>query len=155
MLVSTNSVSFLLNSGALSFINMTASVVLEEFGHKEELGSLFISTFSAFTEADTISAMNSSYACDQEPDVVEAYISFTSTFLRCCPKVKNPHFASLGIQNFELLINLEMYYQDVVIAAGPLIEASFQKATIWCTAMHRGAALAAMSYMCCKSPRSF
>lgn len=100
----------------------TAAVALEEFGHKEELGSLFISTFRAFTEADIISAMNSSYACDQEPDVVEAYMNFTSTFLCCCPK-------------------------DVIVAAGSLIETSFKKATIWCTAMHRGAALAAMSYM--------
>lgn len=100
----------------------TAAVALEEFGHKEELGSLFISTFRAFTEADIISAMNSSYACDQEPDVVEAYMNFTSTFLCCCPK-------------------------DVIVAAGSLIEMSFKKATIWCTAMHRGAALAAMSYM--------
>lgn len=100
----------------------TAAVAIEEFGHKEELGSLFLRTFSAFTEADVISAMNSSYACDQEPDVVEAYMSFTSTFLCCCPK-------------------------NVIVAAGSLLETSFKKATIWCTAMHRGAALAAMSYI--------
>lgn len=100
----------------------TAAVALEEFGHKEEFGSLFISTFSAFTTADVIFGMNSSYACDQEPDIAEAYMSFTSTFLCCCPK-------------------------DVIMTAGSLIESSLRKATIWCTAMHRGAALAAMSYM--------
>lgn len=100
----------------------TAAVALEEFGHEEQFGSLFINTFSAFTSADVISSMNSSYACDQEPDLVEAYISFTSTFLCRCPK-------------------------DVVMAAGSLIETSLRKSTIWCTAMHRGAALAAMSYM--------
>lgn len=35
-------------------------------------------------------------------------------------------------------------------SSGPLLEVSFQKAAICCTAMHRGAALAAMSYMSCK-----
>ncbi|MCO5587430.1 hypothetical protein L7F22_041379 [Adiantum nelumboides] len=99
-----------------------AAVALEEFGHKEELGPLFIRTLGAFTEAEVISAMNSSYACDQEPDVVEAYMGFTSAFLRCCPK-------------------------NVIVAAGTLLETSFKKATIWCTAMHRGAALSAMSFM--------
>ena len=138
----------------LSFLNMAASVALEEFGHKEELGSLFINTFSAFTEADTISTMNSSYACDQEPDVVEAYVSFTSTFLRCCPKVIS-FITSCINEKCELVIKLEMFYQDVIIAAGPLIEISFKKSTIWCTAMHRGAALAAMSYMSRKSAGYF
>lgn len=41
-------------------------------------------------------------------------------------------------------------YQDAIIAAGPLLELSFQKAAICSTAMHRGAALAAMSYMSCE-----
>lgn len=102
----------------------TAAVVIEEFGHEEEYGSLFISTFQMFTAADSVSALNSSYVCDQEPDLVEAYTSFTSTFVRCCPK-------------------------EVVAAAESLVEASFQKAAICCAAMHRGAALAAMSYMSC------
>lgn len=34
-------------------------------------------------------------------------------------------------------------------ASGSLLEISFQKAAICCTAMHRGAALAAMSYLSC------
>lgn len=40
--------------------------------------------------------------------------------------------------------------QDVVAASGSLLEISVQKAAICCTAMHRGAALAAMSYMSCE-----
>ncbi|KAH9329052.1 hypothetical protein KI387_001160, partial [Taxus chinensis] len=102
----------------------TASVVIEEFGHEEEYGSLCINTFQRFTAAESISALNSSYVCDQEPDLVEAYTSFTSTFVRFCPK-------------------------EVVAAAEPLVEASVQKAAICCTAMHRGASLSAMSYMSC------
>lgn len=101
-----------------------ASVVIEEFGHREEYGPLCISTFERFASAASVTALNSSYVCDQEPDLVEAYASFTSTFLRCCPKM-------------------------VIVASGSLIELSFQKAAICCTAMHRGAALAAMSFMSC------
>lgn len=102
----------------------TAAVVIEEFGHREEYGPLFISTFERLASAASITALNSSYICDQEPDLVEAYTNFTSTFVRCCPK-------------------------KVVALSGSLLEASFQKAAICCTAMHRGAALAAMSYMSC------
>lgn len=40
--------------------------------------------------------------------------------------------------------------QEVLAASGALLEVSFQKAAICCTAMHRGAALAAMSYLSCK-----
>ena len=40
--------------------------------------------------------------------------------------------------------------QKVVVVSGSLLEASFQKAAICCTAIHRGAALAAMSYMSCR-----
>ncbi|KAI7754126.1 hypothetical protein M8C21_014870, partial [Ambrosia artemisiifolia] len=102
----------------------TASVIVEEFGSKEEYGQLFISTLERFTNASSIMALNSSYVCDQEPDLVEAYCSFTSVFLHNSPK-------------------------EVVASSGPLLEISFQKAAICCTAMHRGAALAAMSYMSC------
>lgn len=102
----------------------TAAVVIEEFGHREEYGPLCIITFERFTSAASVIALNSSYVCDQEPDLVEAYTNFTSTFVRCCPK-------------------------EVVAASGSLLELSFQKAAICCTAMHRGAALAAMSYMSC------
>ncbi|KAI3811873.1 hypothetical protein L1987_16569 [Smallanthus sonchifolius] len=102
----------------------TASVIIEEFGNKEEYGPLFISTLERFTNASSIMALNSSYVCDQEPDLVEAYCNFTSIFLHNSPK-------------------------EVVASSGPLLEVSFQKAAICCTAMHRGAALAAMSYMSC------
>ncbi|KAL4567970.1 hypothetical protein LXL04_023567 [Taraxacum kok-saghyz] len=102
----------------------TACIVIEEFGNKEEYGNLFVSTLERFTHASSVMAINSSYVCDQEPDLVEAYCSFTSVFLCSCSK-------------------------EVVASCGPLVEVSLQKAAICCTAMHRGAALAAMSYMSC------
>ncbi|KAL9267323.1 hypothetical protein AKJ16_DCAP26464, partial [Drosera capensis] len=97
---------------------------IEVFGGREDYGALFISIFDRFTHAASIVALNSSYICDQEPDLVEAYVTFTSIFVRECPKM-------------------------VLAASGSLLEASLQKAAICCTAMHRGAALAAMSYMSC------
>ncbi|KAF3435348.1 hypothetical protein FNV43_RR22435 [Rhamnella rubrinervis] len=102
----------------------TASIVIEEFGHKEEFGACFVTTFERFTHAASVMALNSSYICDQEPDLVEAYTNFASMFVRCSHK-------------------------EVLVASGSLLEISFQKATICCTAMHRGAALAAMSYLSC------
>ncbi|XP_039124758.1 transportin MOS14 isoform X2 [Dioscorea cayenensis subsp. rotundata] len=117
------STNFLLYQSHECYVR-AAAVVIEEFGHIEDYGSLCISTFERFTKAESVTALNSSYICDQEPDLVEAYTNFTSTFVRCCPK-------------------------EVVAASGPLLELSFQKAAICCTAMHRGAALAAMSYMSC------
>ncbi|GLT95639.1 hypothetical protein SLE2022_133070 [Rubroshorea leprosula] len=102
----------------------TASVVIEEFGHKEEYAPLFITTFERFTQASSVMGLNSSYICDQEPDLVEAYTNFASIFVRGTRK-------------------------EVLAASGAILEISFQKAAIWCTAMHRGAALAAMSYLSC------
>nr|XP_023903683.1 transportin MOS14 [Quercus suber] len=102
----------------------TASVVIEEFGHREDYGPLFVTTFERFTYAVSVVALNSSYICDQEPDLVEAYTNFASTFVRGSPK-------------------------EVLAASSSLLEVSFQKAAICCTAMHRGAALAAMSYLSC------
>ncbi|XP_028118997.1 uncharacterized protein LOC114315996 isoform X10 [Camellia sinensis] len=118
--LSTNFVSFQSHDCYIR----TASVVIEEFSGKEEYGPLFISTFERFTYATSIMALNSSYICDQEPDLVEAYTNFASTFVRGCPK-------------------------EALAASGSLLEVSFQKAAICCTAMHRGAALAAMSYLSC------
>ncbi|KAL5581494.1 hypothetical protein UlMin_013936 [Ulmus minor] len=102
----------------------TAAVVMEEFGHKEEYGPLFVTTFERFTRAASVMALNSSYICDQEPDLVEAYTNFASMFVRSSSK-------------------------EVLGASCSLLEISFQKAAICCTAMHRGAALAAMSYLSC------
>ncbi|XP_071675183.1 uncharacterized protein [Lolium perenne] len=102
----------------------TAANVIEEFGHKEEYSAACVRTFETFSSAASLSNLNSSYTCDQEPDLVEAYANFTSAFIRCCPK-------------------------EAVIASGSLLESSFQKAAICSTAMHRGAAIAAMSYMSC------
>ncbi|KAF8775876.1 hypothetical protein HU200_004124 [Digitaria exilis] len=103
----------------------TAGSVIEEFGHKEEYGALCVRTFETLSSASSISTLNSSYTCDQEPDLVEAYMYFTSMFIRCCPK-------------------------EAIIASTSLLELSFQKAAICSTAMHRGAALAAMSYISCE-----
>ncbi|XP_011033714.1 PREDICTED: importin-13 isoform X1 [Populus euphratica] len=102
----------------------TASVVIEEFSHKEEFGPLFVITFERFTQATSVMGLNSSYICDQEPDLVEAYTNFASTVVRGTHK-------------------------EVLAASGSLLDVSFQKAAICCTAMHRGAALAAMSYLSC------
>ncbi|XP_044466271.1 transportin MOS14 isoform X2 [Mangifera indica] len=102
----------------------TATVVIEEFGHKEEYGPLFVTTFERFTQAASVISLNSSYICDQEPDLAEAYTNFASTFVRSSHK-------------------------EVLTASGALLEVSFQKAAICCTAMHRGAALTAMSYLSC------
>ncbi|CAB4275551.1 unnamed protein product [Prunus armeniaca] len=116
--LSTNYVSFQSHECYIR----TASVVIEEFGNKEEYGPLFVTTLERFTHAASVMALNSSYICDQEPDLVEAYTNL------------HPH----------------MYAElEVVAASGTLLEISFQKAAICCTAMHRGAALASMSYLSC------
>lgn len=81
--LSTNFVSFQTHECYIK----TASIVIEEFGNKEEYGPLFISTLERFTNASSVMALNSSYVCDQEPDLVETYCSFTSIFLRSSPKV--------------------------------------------------------------------
>lgn len=73
-----------------------ASIVVEEFGSKEEYGSLFISTFERFTCAPSVLAITSSYICDQEPDLVEAYTNFASSYVRSCSKVVSP-FCSLYV----------------------------------------------------------
>ncbi|ONI20150.1 hypothetical protein PRUPE_3G316100 [Prunus persica] len=118
--LSTNYVSFQSHECYIR----TASVVIEEFGNKEEYGPLFVTTLERFTHAASVMALNSSYICDQEPDLVEAYTNFASTYVRGTRK-------------------------EVVAASGTLLEISFQKAAICCTAMHRGAALASMSYLSC------
>ncbi|XP_019161491.1 PREDICTED: transportin MOS14 isoform X3 [Ipomoea nil] len=103
-------------------IQSSASIIIQEFGTREEYGPLFISTFDRFINATSIMSLTSSYICDQEPDLVEAFTNFATTFIRCAPK-------------------------EVLALSGSIIELSFQKAAICCTAMHRGAALAAMSFM--------
>lgn len=57
------------------------------------------------------------------------------------------HFLRLA---YSKVIKLPNVCQEVLAASGALLEVSFQKAAICCTAMHRGAALAAMSYLSCK-----
>ncbi|XP_058003753.1 transportin MOS14 isoform X2 [Hevea brasiliensis] len=118
-----------LSSNFLSFQShdcyiRTASVVIEEFSNREEYGPLFVKIFERITQSASVMGLNSSYICDQEPDLVEAYTTFASTFVRSSRK-------------------------EVLAASGSLLEVSFQKAAICCTAMHRGAALGAMSYLSC------
>ncbi|KAL0331801.1 UNVERIFIED_CONTAM: hypothetical protein Scaly_2081600 [Sesamum calycinum] len=102
----------------------TAAVIIEEFGVKEEYGPLFMRTFERFSSSTSVMALTSSYICDQEPDVVEAYTNFASAYVRSCSK-------------------------EVLAASGSLFEVSLQKAGICSTALHRGAALSAMSYVTC------
>ncbi|XP_055802816.1 transportin MOS14 isoform X2 [Solanum dulcamara] len=118
--LSTNFVSFQSHDCYIR----TASVLIEEFGSREEYGHLFVSIFERFSKSTSIMALTSSYICDQEPDLVEAFANFASIFIRCSPK-------------------------EVLVVSGSILELSFQKAAICCTAMHRGAALAAMSFMSC------
>ncbi|KAK4804792.1 hypothetical protein SAY86_004609 [Trapa natans] len=118
--LSSNFVSF---QSCECFIK-TASFVIEEFGQREEYGPLFVSTFERFSHASSVMSLSSSYICDQEPDLVEAYMNFASTYV-------------LGT------------HKDVLASSGSPLEVSFQKAAICCTAMHRAAALAAMSYLSC------
>lgn len=143
---------------------ISASVVIEEFGHKEEYGPLFVTTLERFTYAASVMALNSSYICDQEPDLVEAYTNFASTYVRGTRKVLYTYHYRISSTVFIIemiksglnyLINLNddsslVTSQEVVAASGTLLEISFQKAAICCTAMHRGAALASMSYLSCK-----
>ncbi|XP_020554942.1 importin-13 isoform X1 [Sesamum indicum] len=102
----------------------TAAVIIEEFGVNEEYGPLFMRTFERFSSSTSVMALTSSYICDQEPDVVEAYTNFASAYVRSCSK-------------------------EVLAASGSLFEVSLQKAGICSTALHRGAALSAMSYVTC------
>jgi transportin-3 len=79
---------FQLNCGLyLTSFKFSAANVIEEFGHKEEFGALCVRTFETLSSASSISTLSSSYMCDQEPDLLEAYTYFTSMFIRCCPKV--------------------------------------------------------------------
>ncbi|KAH0660994.1 hypothetical protein KY290_030394 [Solanum tuberosum] len=118
--LSTNFVSFQSHDCYIR----TASILIEEFGSREEYGHLFVGIFERFSKSTSIMALTSSYICDQEPDLVEAFANFASIFIRCSPK-------------------------EVLVVSGSILELSFQKAAICCTAMHRGAALAAMSFMSC------
>lgn len=74
-------------SSLFIFNTISASVVIEEFGNKEEYGPLFVTTLERFTHAASVMALNSSYICDQEPDLVEAYTNFASTYVRGTRKV--------------------------------------------------------------------
>lgn len=78
-------------------ITFAASVLIEEFGSREEYRHLFVSIFERFSKSTSIMALTSSYICDQEPDMVEAFANFTSIFVRCSPKVFVTSFLCLYI----------------------------------------------------------
>lgn len=42
--------------------------------------------------------INSSYICDQEPDLVEAYVNFASALIRGCHKVLQQLLCSLKVK---------------------------------------------------------
>ena len=83
----------------------SASIVIEEFGHREDYGPLFVTSFERFTYASSVMALNSSYICDQEPDLVEAYTNFASMFVRGSSKVSYgfPSFIFVFISKFNLI----------------------------------------------------
>ncbi|CAI9281182.1 unnamed protein product [Lactuca saligna] len=58
-----------------------------------------------------------------------------------------PTVLTLGVLAEE--VEIQDNSNEVVASSGPLLEVLLQKAAICCTAMHRGAALAAMSYISC------
>ncbi|XP_024393612.1 transportin MOS14 isoform X2 [Physcomitrium patens] len=103
-------------------IQASAGIAVEEFGQEKEHGALIVETLMVLTSSEAMAAMTTSYSCDQEPELAEVYFGLMSTFVHSCP-------------------------HEVVAAADTLLEISFNRASICCTAMHRGAALAAMSYM--------
>ncbi|XP_024393613.1 uncharacterized protein [Physcomitrium patens] len=116
-----------MSNGFLSFqphvcFLKTAGIAVEEFGQEKEHGALIVETLMVLTSSEAMAAMTTSYSCDQEPELAEVYFGLMSTFVHSCP-------------------------HEVVAAADTLLEISFNRASICCTAMHRGAALAAMSYM--------
>ncbi|KAL0450852.1 UNVERIFIED_CONTAM: hypothetical protein Slati_1641600 [Sesamum latifolium] len=121
--ISQKRIYLTLSIGCFNVI-FTSAVIIEEFGIKEEYGPLFMRTFERFSSSTSVMALTSSYICDQEPDVVEAYTNFASAYVRSCSK-------------------------EVLAASGSLFEVSLQKAGICSTALHRGAALSAMSYVTC------
>ena len=65
----------------------SAGVAIEEFGHEKEHGALFVETLLVLTSSESMAAMTTSYSCDQEPDLAEAYFGLLSTFVRSCPHV--------------------------------------------------------------------
>lgn len=75
----------------------SACVAVEEFGHEKEHGVLFVETLGVFTASDAMASMTTSYSCDQEPDLAEAYFGLLSTFIRCCSKVMSQYLLLLDL----------------------------------------------------------
>jgi hypothetical protein len=85
----------------------SACVAVEEFGHEKEHGVLFVETLRVFTASDAMASMTTSYSCDQEPDLAEAYFGLLSTFIRCCPKVMSQYLPLLDL-------HLDTKYSDFI-----------------------------------------
>ncbi|KAL2240692.1 UNVERIFIED_CONTAM: hypothetical protein Sindi_0710400 [Sesamum indicum] len=75
-------------SPLIIIVVLPAAVIIEEFGVNEEYGPLFMRTFERFSSSTSVMALTSSYICDQEPDVVEAYTNFASAYVRSCSKLQ-------------------------------------------------------------------
>lgn len=60
---------------------------MEEFGQEKEHGALIVETLLVLTSSEAMAAMTTSYSCDQEPELAEAYFGLLSTFVRSCPHV--------------------------------------------------------------------
>ena len=84
---------------------------------------------------------------------MQFYVNFSSQFVKGLISSLTMHLQMVRlwviIKDCILILGFHAS-QEVVASSGPLLEVSFQKAAICCTAMHRGAALAAMSYMSCE-----
>lgn len=67
-----------------------------------------------------------------------------------CSRSYHETFPYFNLAILHFLKNCLFAFQEILAASGSLFEVSLLKAGICCTALHRGAALSAMSYMNCK-----
>uniref|UniRef100_A0A7I4A443 Exportin-1/Importin-beta-like domain-containing protein n=1 Tax=Physcomitrium patens TaxID=3218 RepID=A0A7I4A443_PHYPA len=98
----------------------TAGIAVEEFGQEKEHGALIVETLLVLTSSEAMAAMTTSYSCDQEPELAEAYFGLLSTFVRSCPHTSwklhcqqsHPLEVFLRMDHFWLL-SLECVYNAV------------------------------------------
>eukprot|EP00850_Spirogloea_muscicola_P020106 SM000207S06181 [mRNA] locus=s207:242531:249689:+ [translate_table: standard] len=100
-----------------------ASVVVQEHGAPWRGNvQLFVDTLQSITNSPSVQALTSVAACDQQPDIAEAFMHFAAAFVRCTPK-------------------------DVLVLAAELLNQVLDIAAKGCAAKHRGAAFAALSFI--------
>lgn len=81
-----------------------------------------MSTFERFTSSTSVMALTSSYICDQEPDLVEAYANFASAYVRSCPKVLIIVSCSFHFQQLKLLTLIILsQYSDLASCKSKLL----------------------------------